>query len=162
MSCNAAMIELKDVVIAKSDLTVGEIVSLLEENNLRAVPVVDDNNKLLGMFSTRILLRNLLPASVTMQDGLQRLNFVIGAAPSLARLLSKINKDLILDHIDPNPVVLHLDTPMWEIIRLLTEHGSPLPVVNKADGTLEGLISDQSILGLLNKSADDIEAAKTR
>ena len=155
MSCRTAMIAMDHVVTAKSDMRVSDIAHMLENKKLRAVPVLNENDALVGMFSTRVLLRNILPASVTMEDGLQRLSFGHGAEGSLARALVDVMDDPIVDHIEKKPIVLHADTAMWEVVRLLVEHGSPLAVVEEGTNKLIGLMSDQSILEALNKLVSD-------
>lgn len=159
MPCHGAIIDLKDVVTIKPDITIEDAMKLLNKKKLRAFPVIDDENKLVGMFSTRILLRHLLPVSVTMQDGLQRLDFILGAAPSIGKRLAKIKKEKVADYVHKNPVVLYEDTAMWEAVRLLTEYRSPMPVVDRETGKLTGLISDQSMLELLSKPIEELEAA---
>lgn len=156
MSCSTAMIAMDHVVTAKSDMRVSDIAHMLENKKLRAVPVLDEKNVLLGMFSTRVLLRNILPTSVTMEHGLQHLGFGHGGEGSLAKALVDVMDDPIIDHIDQEPVVLHSDTAMWEIVRLLVEHGSPLAVVERDTNKLVGLVSDQSILESLNKSVSEM------
>ena len=157
MPCHGAMIELKDIIAVKPDMTIEAVMKLLNKKKLRTVPVIDDDNVLVGMFSTKILLRHLLPVSVTMQDGLQRLGFIKGAAPSVGKRLSKIKKEKIEQYVDKEPVVLHTEIALWEAIRYLTAHGSPLPVIDTKTGKLEGLISDQSMLELLELPIEELE-----
>ena len=87
MPCRNAMIT--DVISCKPDDTVEHVMSIMEENRIRHVPVIDENNVLLGMFGYSHLLNELLPVSVKMEDGLQRINFVIGASPGVAKRLRR-------------------------------------------------------------------------
>lgn len=157
MPCHGAMLELKDIVTIKPDMTIDAVMKLLNKKKLRAVPVIDDDNMLIGMFSTKILLRHLLPVSVTMEDGLQRLGFIKGAAPSIGKKLAKLKHEKVEQYVDKEPVVLHTEIPLWEAIRYLTAHGSPLPVIDPKTGKLEGLISDQSMLTLLELPMEELE-----
>lgn len=152
MPCREAMIKRSEVACVKADQTVEDILLRMEDLNLRALPVVTEEDVLVGMFSTRALLKHLLPASVTMQDGLRRLDFVVGSSPSISERLSAIKHKTVHDVMDPNPVVVHPDMSMWEVIRELVEHGNPLPVVDQASGKLVGLVSDQSTIELMNKA----------
>ena len=95
MSCEEAMIT--KVVTLDPDQTVEEALAMLTKKNIRAAPVLDDTGKLLGMFSFHHLLTSLLPVSVTMDDGLQNLDFVIGAAPGVSKRLRKLKPQKVGD-----------------------------------------------------------------
>ncbi|MEC7703604.1 MAG: CBS domain-containing protein, partial [Pseudomonadota bacterium] len=72
MPCRNAMIT--DVISCRPNDTVKDVMAVMEENKIRHVPVIDENNVLIGMFGYSHLLKDLLPVSVKMEDGLQRLN----------------------------------------------------------------------------------------
>ncbi len=156
MPCQIAMIT--DVVTVKPEMSVEDALHLLEEKRIRAVPVVDDNHRLVGMFSFKQLLNKLLPVSATMEDGLQRLNFVIGTAPAVAKKLRKIKGDKVENHLNTEDVVvLHPETPTWETLRLIVRHGSPLPIITPSDGRLVGLLTEQSLLESLESILEDLD-----
>jgi CBS domain-containing protein len=50
------------VVTARPDQSLGSVARVMVERDLRAVPVVDENNALVGIVTHRELLRHLLPA----------------------------------------------------------------------------------------------------
>lgn len=144
MPCEDSMIT--KVISVKGSMTVNEALGLFEKENIRCAPVVDDENKLIGMFSRGIILKHLLPVSVTMEDGLNRLDFVIGAAPAIARKLRKLRKQKVSEIMRTDVVVLHPKTHAWEAIRLLEKYGSPLAVVDEENGKLVGLMSEHSVI----------------
>ena len=131
--------------------------ALFDQNSIRSLPVVNESNELLGIFSSHQLLKGLLPVSVTMEEGLQRLDFVIGTAPGVAKRLQKIKDNKISDHMERDVVVLEPNTPTWETIRLLVKYGSPLPVVDEETGKLLGLMPEQAAVRELERIAADLD-----
>jgi CBS domain-containing protein len=69
----------------KPDATVKDAVDLFIEKKIRGVPVVDDNNILLGTFTLRRFLSFLLPVSAQMEDGLESLDFLGDTTPAAAK-----------------------------------------------------------------------------
>ena len=130
----------------KPEVTVEDVLDIFEQKHIRSVPVVDTDGKLAGLCGLRHILRQLLPASVTMEDGLKRLDFVIGAAPGIAKRLNKIRDVKVEEVMDKNPIVLHPDTPTWEALRVIALHGSPVPIVDEKTGQFVGMISSQTLL----------------
>ncbi len=149
MPCQDAII--KNIISLTPEKTVRQAMDMFNTHQIRAMPVIDKENKLLGMFSTGVLVTRLLPVSATMQDGLKRLGFVMGATPGAAKKLKAIMNDPVEKHMDKDAVVAHPDTSFWEGLRLLAQYGSPLPLVEKKTGEFSGIMTDQSaIQELLN------------
>ncbi|MBL4588722.1 MAG: CBS domain-containing protein [Alphaproteobacteria bacterium] len=155
MSCESAMIT--EVITAKPDETVETVLARLSKHSLRCVPVIDDEGVLVGLFCLNKVLENLLPVAVTMPDGLQRLNFVVGAAPGIAKRLNKLISKNISEVMDEDMYVVHPTTQSWEAIRLMVRYGSPIPVVEKDTGKLCGLISEQSSILELDQVIRQLE-----
>lgn len=58
------------VKFAKVDTSIKEIASIMCFNKISGVPVVDDNNKLIGILSEKDILRNMFPdVNQIMQEG---------------------------------------------------------------------------------------------
>lgn len=155
MPCRNAMIT--DVIFCRPNDTVESVMAVMEEKRIRHVPVIDENDVLIGMFGYSHLLKELLPVSVTMEDGLQRLNFVIGASPGVAKRLRKVYPNPVKDHLFKDVVVVAPDTPTWEATRLIVKYGSPLPVLEENTGKFVGLISEQSLFRELLEVLDEVE-----
>ncbi len=155
MSCETAMIT--KIIKAHPDETVEDVLNKLDEYSLRCVPVVDSKGILVGRFCLEKVLENLLPIAVTMPDGLQRLNFVVGASPGIAKRLHKLKSKKIKDVMSEETHVVYPNTETWEAIRLMVQYGSPIPVVEKKTGALRGLISEQSAIGEMNNIIKKLE-----
>lgn len=153
--CSDAMIE--NVLTVKPDITVAEALEIFEKHDIRSVPVVDAEGKLAGLFGFKHLLLKLLPASATMDDGLKRLDFVIGAGPGIAKRLKKAKTMKVSEVMDQNPMVLYSHTATWEALRVMAFHGSPVSVVEEKSGQFVGMISRQSLIKELHHLLDEME-----
>lgn len=141
------MIMFSDVISVSPNDTVEHGMSLLKKHGLRVLPVVDENETFLGMFSSREVLEHLVPLAGFLGESL---GFAVGAAPDLAEKLKdfyplKIEKfmETSVAHVKPN-------THTWEALRSIVKHGSPLPVVDHENNNkLLGLVSEQSAVETL-------------
>jgi CBS domain-containing protein len=145
-----------NVITVSDDDTVEQALRLLDEKQVRAVPVVDKDGVFKGIFSTHEVIKSLVPSY--MVAGMQTLDFAAGASSSLAARLRELYPSRVGDHVSPDDVVKIMDnTHTWEALRILSKHGSPIPAVNKT-GHLIGLISEQSAIeALLKMEAEEID-----
>jgi len=157
MSCKEALIP-TSIHIAP-DQTVKEALHLLEENHIRTAPVVNSAGKLVGMFGLHSLMEDLLPMAAQIKDGLTDLDFIVGGAPGAAKKIRKVGPKLVKDHMatDVSEIVLNPETPLLEVIRMLTRHGSPLPVVEEGSMKYVGIVSEQSCLHRLHEILAEVE-----
>lgn len=150
--CSDAMIN--NIITIKPDQTVSEAMAIFDEQGIRSLPVVNSDGKLVGVFGLRHVLLQLLPNSVTMDDGVRRLDFIMDAAPGIAKRLKKALPLKVADVMDKNPTVVERDTSMWEAVRIMAVHGSPISVINSDNGQFEGMISRQTLLKDLQRIVD--------
>lgn len=151
--CSDAMIA--ETITVKPTHKMSEVLEIFEKNDIRSVPVISDDGKLAGILGLRHILLKLLPASVTMEDGLTRLDFVLGATPGIAKRLKKVHDLTAQEVMDTNPYVLHEETSTWEAVRLMAMYGSPLPIVKETTGDFVGIISRQSLLRDLHRLIEE-------
>ena len=147
---------ISNVITISDNDTVEQALRLLDEKQIRAVPVVDQNGLFKGMFSTHEIIKSLVPSY--MVSGMGSLDFAAGASGQLAGNLRDLFPSRVGDHVSADDVVKITDkTHTWEALRILAKYGSPIPAVD-ANGRLIGLISDQSAIeALLKMEADDTE-----
>ncbi len=162
MPCCDAMT--KKIITIGPDATVSEAIDALYKNNIRSIPVIDDNKKLLGVFSFSNLLKKLLPISVTLDEetihGLDMnisLEPFTSASPWVAKRLKDRLSQKVSDLMVKNTVTVHPDTPLGEGIRLIVEHGSPLMVVCQDTDELLGVISSQNLLHTIQEFATKLD-----
>ena len=166
MPCGDAMF--KDVVTVTPDQTVAEVLSLFEKHGIRAVPVVDADKKVVGVYAFNNLLLSLLPMSGMFGEGIHgmhtldiSLDHLSGSAPWVARRLKNIMHEKLEDVMVKDPATVREDTPLREGIRLMVKYGSPLPVVkSEKDKTLVGLISSQTAIKTLLQIAEHVKKGK--
>ena len=155
MPCETAT--LTEVFTVTPDMKVEDALAYIHEKNVRAMPVIEDG-KLVGMFSLEALMKSLLPVSVTMEEGLQKLGFVIGAGPGIAKRLKKVKLQTVADMMQKDVIVVHPSTATWEAIRLMVKYGSPIPVIEEESGNFIGIISEQSAMTDLENLLEEMEA----
>jgi len=155
MPCHAAMIE--KLITVKTDQEVGEAMAVLKKNDIDAVPVVDESGRLEGIVTTRTLLKNRLPVSLTTGDDLH-MDIKVGAAPGVAKRLKKIRPLKISELMERKMNVVHPETPLWEGVNLLVQYGPPVLVAEKESGKLLGMILEQSIINELERVQDEAES----
>ncbi|MEB3765822.1 MAG: CBS domain-containing protein [Desulfurococcales archaeon] len=105
----------------KPDNTVMDAVLIMDKLGIGALPVVDENGRLIGIFTERDLLRRVV-----------------------ARRRNP-EKTLIRDVMTPNPVTVKPDESVAEALRIMSSlKVRHLPVVNDA-GILVGIVSIKDI-----------------
>ncbi len=159
MSVQRAMIEAP--FTANPDNTVKEIINLLSEKHVRAVPVTDESGTLVGLITLRLLLKNLLPVSASMEGGIDNLDFLVGTTAGAAKKLKKILDRPISDFMTTEYHFVDIETSKWEAIRLMVKSNTILPVVdNDEDKKLLGVLTAQATLSELTNVMKEIEDGK--
>lgn len=147
MPCHYATTD-KDVVI-DPDLTVEKALKFIKKNKIATACVVDKDGHLLGLFSEKILLKNLIPVSVAMADGVH-IDVRVGAAPGVAKRLSKTKMLSVSEVAERKFISVDSDAPLWEAVSLITRHGGPLVVLDKNEKFF-GLITYQTLIEALDE-----------
>ncbi|WP_321336690.1 CBS domain-containing protein [uncultured Cohaesibacter sp.] len=144
MPCKDAMIE--KVISLTPDMNVEDALHILENERIRTAPVLSKDNTLLGMFGFMSVMRQVLPVSVTMPNGLEHLDFARGAKPDIAKRISETKSKTVEAAMEQEPITISPDLSVWEGILMLTKHGSPLPVVESGTHKFLGILTEQSAI----------------
>lgn len=147
MPCHSAVLK-KNLTVSEND-TVEDVLAAIQKDGVPAAVVLDDKDHFVGLFSMKILLKNLIPVSVAMSDGVE-IDIKLTAAPGVAKRLSNVKVLPVLELMDRKPVSVAPDSPIWEGVSALTRHGNPLCVVDD-QGKFHGLITYESLLNDLEK-----------
>ena len=133
----------KDVIRISPETTLPKAHEMMTENNIRRLPVVDDENRLIGI--------------VTLVD-------VRGAEPSQATSLSMWELNYLLTTVcieelmTKNPVTIGQDATIGEAARLMLDYRiSGLPVTNQL-GKLVGVITESDIFRMVVRHQWDKDA----
>ena len=126
--------------------TVATAAERILKHHLRHLPVVDERGRYLGTFSIYSLLKLTLPKAVLDKHGLDNVSFVTESVDDLAQRLGRRRDEPVENWLNVHEVA-RPDTPAMEIM-LLMLHGrtTSVPVVNEADGRLEGIVSFWDVL----------------
>jgi acetoin utilization protein AcuB len=123
-----------DPITIQPDTSLPEAHQLMVSEEIRRLPVVDENGRLLGI--------------VTLGD-------VRGAQPSPATSLSiwemnYLMSNLIVERImTPDPICVHADQTIGEVARIMLENRiSGLPVIDH-EGNLLGIITESDIFSMV-------------
>ncbi|MBK6894994.1 MAG: CBS domain-containing protein [Alphaproteobacteria bacterium] len=153
MPCLAAIDKTSLQIHPDDDVQVA--IDKLKKGKVNSAPVVDEQGRLLGLFSFKGLMRNLVPVSVAMADGI-KIDIKVGAAPGVARRLANVKPLMVTEVMDRKVQTVGPEEPLWEGVSLLTNHGGPLAVIDDQNKLL-GMISYTSMLELLEKTEDGAE-----
>lgn len=138
----------KEVVI-DPEMSVENALKFLKKNKIHTACVVDPDGRLLGLFSEKILLQNLIPVSVVMSDGVH-IDVKFDAAPGVAKRLNKTKPLPVREVSDRKFISVDPDAPLWEAVSLITRHGGPLAVVDKYEKFI-GLVTYETLIDALDQ-----------
>jgi CBS domain-containing protein len=126
------------------DTTLIEVNKILREYDIRRLPVVDDNDNVVGI----VTLGDVREASASDATSLNvwELNY----------LLAKVKVERIMT---PNPVTVNFTDSIVEATTLmLANKVSGLPVIDPARGTLLGIITESDIFRFMVQKWSETEA----
>lgn len=134
----------REVVTVHPDSPVTEVVQLLLDKDFTAVPVVDDDNKVVGMVSDSDLLQR---GGIKVTLSLKR-----AADPEFVQELHRQLKDpdrKVAEVMTPEVVTVFPDVVLGKAAKLMVEkHLKRLPVVDK-EGKLVGILGRLDILNTI-------------
>ncbi len=135
----------KDVITVSPETDIAQAAGTLLKNHINGVPVVDQENKLVGILCQSDLItqqkRFPLPSIFTFLDGI----FSFTSTKSLEKEIQKIAATTVADAMTPDPVFVKPDTPLEEIASLMVEkHYHTIPVV--AGTRLVGVLGKEDVL----------------
>lgn len=122
----------KRPISADVAMTIGEVLDRMMEINARHIPIVNDDNELVGIVSDRDLRDYALPVTGELDQ--------LGSAK--ARLKDNISRIMSGDVISVHP-----ESEAIDVIDIMTEERvGAVPVVDPASGKLQGIVSYIDIL----------------
>lgn len=142
---------IKNVIFINKEDKLDEIISVLMQNHVSGVPVIDKDNHLVGMVTEKDL--------VTKEKGLNISSYMEFMASILfidGKLLRDVNKKKIealtaADVMSTPVYAVHLETTIEEIVSLMmNRHINRIPVIDK-ENKLVGIIGRNDLLPILIK-----------
>ena len=139
-----------NVITIKRETTIEEIAHVLTDNNISGVPVVDDNNKVIGMVTEKDLLYKDIeprfPAVVELLGGLIFVKGVRHYNEELRKLVATKAEDIMTKGV----ISINGDAEVEKIAEIMVEKDiNRIPVVE--DGKIIGIISRADIVKYIAK-----------
>lgn len=148
MSLNEIM--LSDPQTVGPEATVPTAFRLMKQFGMRNLPVVDDDGRFLGVFSTVHLIELLLPVAATVEGGLTDLSFVQDSLDDIRERYKNVENHKVGDFIESEHVpVVHTGTSLVEAMLLLYKHRTHVTVVEESTNKVVGVITVNGILEAL-------------
>jgi CBS domain-containing protein len=121
--------------------TVGAAAQAILAHRAVNLPVVDADNRLVGLFGIYDLFGMLVPRVAVAGDLLSNLRFMSDDLGALHREFAAFADQPVFRAMNREPVTVFRDTPIVEGIRLFCRNHMTLPVVERDNNRLAGLIS---------------------
>ena len=135
----------KEVILAHPDTPILDVAKLLAEHNFDGVPIIDSDNKLVGIVTEYDLINK------TSAVHLPTLQVVLKNLPQFKKEEAHFQQEILSlkasDIMNKEPLTLDPDISYDEIIKLFREHHrvNPIPVIDK-DHKVLGVISRFDVL----------------
>jgi len=126
--------------------SISEATRILLDSKLSALPVLDGSGRYLGIFSMDRLFSLLLPKAVLVEGGLSDLSFLPDPMEILCERMNEHGAESVRMAMSHTQQVVHPDTPLLEVVLLLYRGENNVPVVDRKNGKLLGMIAGADLL----------------
>jgi CBS domain-containing protein len=126
------------------DATVGEAALLMRSSGHGALPVVDEDGKLLGLITKFPLVRRLLPKYLEQVGDLYR----TGEFKPFQDKVAEVALLPVSDLMDPKPLTASEDTPLAEVASMMIMHDARQVLIVEED-RLIGVVGMQDIVDMI-------------
>jgi len=113
------------------------------------LPVVDSDDKLVGMFKLDRLLAGLLPKAALVGFAMD-LSFLTDTLDDLQQKMREVETHPVREFTVRADHVVHPDTSPIEIVLLIYRGANNLPVVDPVSGRLVGMVAARDVLAALH------------
>lgn len=138
----------KKIVSVKTDLPVEELAGVLWSHRINGVPVVDDDDLLIGVVTESDLIDQTkkfhIPTAISILDSV----IFLDRAKNVEKEINKMTGATVGDICSREPVTISEDTPLDEIATIMAEKKvHTLPVLK--NGSLVGIVGKADIIRTL-------------
>lgn len=144
-------IMIQDVIFIRKEDKLDEIISVLMQNHISGVPVIDQDNRLVGMVTEKDLVTKEKGLNISSyMEFMASILFIDGN--KLANVSKKKIQTLTAQEVMSTPVyAVHLEATIEEIVSLMmNRHINRIPVIDK-ESKLVGIIGRSDLLPILIK-----------
>ena len=121
--------------------TIGYAVEFIMRKRYRSLPVIDEERCYLGMFGVNCLLKQVIPRTVFMHQGLENVSFIHESLLDLYHRFDAVKDEPIALCMSTSIHPVNPDTPLTETLLQLYETRLSIPVVEPGSCKLAGMIS---------------------
>jgi CBS domain-containing protein len=153
---NAGEIMDRDVPSVRPEDDARTAIDLLAKTDLGAIPVVDDENKVVGIVSESDLIISEEESDLHLPHYLNIMGGIVfvGSMKGFEERLNKAFATKVSELMTPDPFTAHVDDDAEKVGRLIADkHHNHLPVVD-GDGHLAGLVTRADVLAALVADAE--------
>jgi CBS domain-containing protein len=129
--------------------TIADAVRRMLADRVSDLPVVDESGRLAGMFRLDRLFATLLPKAALIGYGVPDLAFVSDTLGQLREKMREIEHLPVREFVVRPAHVVHPDTPPLELVLLLHQGINNIPVLDRGDARLVGMVSARDLLNAL-------------
>jgi CBS domain-containing protein len=140
-----------DPLTLRADDSVARAAELMLGHRYLILPVVDANDRYVGVFDMWDLLGLLLPKAATLDDLVPDLGFLGDDLPGLQARLGEIGKQPVGPFARPDLPALKPTMSVTEALLLFYRNRSALPVVDEATKRVVGVLSYWDVLAAIAK-----------
>ncbi|MFP4035431.1 MAG: CBS domain-containing protein [Desulfovermiculus sp.] len=139
-----------DVITVQPDTNISQAASLLLANHVNGLPVVDDENNLVGIICQSDLIvqqkKIPVPTVFTLLDGL----IPLSSMSHLEKEVQKMAATTVEQAMTPDPIAVSPDTELEDVADLMVKKNfHSIPVVD--EGKLVGIVGKEDVLKTLIK-----------
>jgi len=141
-----------DIITLKSTDSITTALQLMCKHSVHNLPVLDQDDNFIGLFSLRRLSRELLPKAAKLDESslLMHINFMSDGTDELVKRLHKLGRKPVSDLLEKSSKLrlCSPDTSLPELLQLLFESPISLPVVvvEGKKKKLAGMVSNWDVL----------------
>jgi CBS-domain-containing membrane protein len=139
MSCAAIMTRVP--VTIRQDESVADATAKLVSHHVINLPVVDSDDRYVGMFGLYDLLSLVIPRVALAGDLMSNLRFISDDPEELRRKYQDVRDRRVSEVANRNSPTLDPDSPQVEAIRLFCRNHISLPVIDDVSGRVLGIVS---------------------
>jgi len=143
----------RDVQSAHIGETIRDVLALMRVERLRMLPVLDADERVVGVISTFTVMEKIMPRYIVDGD-LESVSY----APDMGLLshhYAEIACRPVADVMDENPLMVRPEDSLFAVTSALIHYGKhEFALVTDEDHHLLGIISAGDILNVLNDSGD--------
>lgn len=130
------------------EMSVKEAIQILFQTEISGLPVIDENGRLLGMFTEKDVLHRILPGYLEKVG-----SFVYEENPKMIKKkILELERIKVKDIMRREVIIVDEDTTLCEVAKImLTQRVRRIPVINK-EKKIVGIVAREDVLkGLLGE-----------